>query len=329
MPVELETLVVGTLGTDSDAGGVRTAAAVRNVVDEVVAEADRVVLFPPEHDGVPPEPGDVWQPRSAVAKQPDPRQAAEAGRRDGGPGPGVLAVAGYMSVQLGELFGDPTPRIVVGSSAAGGREAVRRPPQSGDGSGAPVTDAAVKAVGADVYDDAGDRDNAGRVSRVIDGNPSTGWKTFNYRQQFPALKPGVEHHDPQLLALEAAHLEDQPVGDIVRTADRPARRRPVGEQPAPELEGGNELGRLGLADPGHLGQLELRRPGEPGQAVMAGQRIRGQVHRRPPARPRPPHEPISSAAVSPPAPRIARRSRGRSRTGTSRIARPPSKVGIN
>ena len=58
-------------------------------------------------------------------------------------------------------------------------------------SGAPVTDAAVKAVGADVYDDAGDRDNAGRVSRVIDGNPDTGWKTFNYKQQFPALKPGV------------------------------------------------------------------------------------------------------------------------------------------
>jgi hypothetical protein len=26
---------------------------------------------------------------------------------------------------------------------------------------------------------------------VIDGDPDTGWKTFNYRQQFPALKPGV------------------------------------------------------------------------------------------------------------------------------------------
>ena len=34
----------------------------------------------------------------------------------------------------------------------------------------------------------------------------------------------VEHHDPQLLALEPAHLEDQPVGDVVRAADRPARR---------------------------------------------------------------------------------------------------------
>ena len=131
MPVELETLVVGTLGTDSDAGRVRTAAAVRNVVDEVVAEADRVVLFPPEHDGVPPEPGDVWQPRSAVAKQADPRRRRKLAVGLAGLGLCVLAVAGYMSVQLGELFGDPTPRIVVGSSAPPARagEAVRRPPR--------------------------------------------------------------------------------------------------------------------------------------------------------------------------------------------------------
>ena len=192
VPVELETLVVGTLGADSDAGRVRTAAAVRSVVDEVVAEADRVVLFPPEHDGVPPEPGDVWQPRGAVPKQPDPRKRRKLAVGMAGLGLCVLGVAGYMSVQLGELFGDPTPRIVVGSSAGGGGGgAAGAPAQEDGGAAAPVGDAAVKAVGAAVYDDAGDRDNAGRVSRVIDGNPGTGWKTFSYKQQFPALKPGV------------------------------------------------------------------------------------------------------------------------------------------
>jgi len=189
--VELETLVVGTLGTDSDAGRVRTAAAVRSVVDEVVAEADRVVLFPPEHDGVPPEPGDVWQPRGAAPKQADPRRKRKLAVGMAGLGLCVLAVAGYMSVQLGELFGDPTPRIVVGSSAGSSGGGAAAPQQAGEDPAAPVADAAIKAVGAAVYDDAGDRDNAGRVSRVIDGNPSTGWKTFSYKQQFPALKPGV------------------------------------------------------------------------------------------------------------------------------------------
>ena len=192
IPVELETLVDGTLGNESDAGRVRTAAAVRAVVDEVVAEADRVVLFPPEHDGVPPEPGDVWQPRGAVPKRADPRKRRKLAVGMAGLGLCVLGVAGYMSVQLGELFGDPTPRIVVGSNASDGGDGVAAAPQPADGGApVPVADAAVKAVGAAVYDDAGDRDNAGRVSRVIDGNPGTGWKTFSYKQQFPALKPGV------------------------------------------------------------------------------------------------------------------------------------------
>jgi hypothetical protein len=98
-------------------------------------------------------------------------------------------VAGYASVQLGSLFGTTTPPIVVaGSAAPAGGGAAGQP---GDPAAAPIAEAAIKAVGASVYDNAGDRDNAGRVSRVIDGDPDTGWRTFNYRQQFPALKPGV------------------------------------------------------------------------------------------------------------------------------------------
>jgi hypothetical protein len=186
VPVELETLVVGILGAVDDAHRVRTAAAVRSVVDEVVAEADRVVLFPPEHDGVPPEPGDVWQPRDAARRSPDPRRRRKLLIGLAGLGLCVLGVAGYTSVQLGAFFHDTTPPIVVAGSSV--------PPAGAkaDGDGdAPVGDAAIKAVGASVYDNAGDRDNAGRVSRVIDGDPDTGWKTFNYKQQFPALKPGV------------------------------------------------------------------------------------------------------------------------------------------
>jgi hypothetical protein len=186
VPVELETLVTGTLGDGDDAGRVRTAAAVRSVVDEVVAEADRVVLFPPEHDGVPPEPGDVWQLRDAPRRAPDPSRRRKLLVGLAGLGLCVLGVVGYASAQLGALFGDQTPRIVVG---AGSSVAPAGPRQAGGGSGA--GDAAIKAVGANVYDDAGDRDNAGRVSRVIDGDPDTGWRTFSYKQQFPALKPGV------------------------------------------------------------------------------------------------------------------------------------------
>jgi hypothetical protein len=186
VPVELETLVTGTLGDGDDAGRVRTAAAVRSVVDDVVAEADRVVLFPPEHDGVPPEPGDVWQTRDTVRRPPDPRRRRKLLIGLAGLGLCVLGVVGYASAQLGALFGDQTPQIVVGAGSSVAPADPRQP-----GGGGASSDAAVKAVGANVYDNAGDRDNAGRVSRVIDGDPDTGWRTFSYKQQFPALKPGV------------------------------------------------------------------------------------------------------------------------------------------
>jgi hypothetical protein len=188
VPVELETLVVGILGSVDDAHRVRTAAAVRSVVDEVVAEADRVVLFPPEHDGVPPEPDDVWQPRDSLLRRSDPRRRRKLLIGLSGLGLCVLGVAGYMSAQLGSLFGNPTAPIVVAGSPAA--PAGKSGGQSGSGSG-PVGDAAVKAVGAAVYNLAGDPDNAGKVSRVIDGDPDTGWRTQIYKQQFPALKPGV------------------------------------------------------------------------------------------------------------------------------------------
>ncbi len=193
VPVELETLVVGILGTD-DMRRVRTAAAVRSVVDEVVAEADRVVLFPPEHDGVPPEPGDVWQPRDRARRPMDPRRRRKLLAGLAGLGLCVLGVGGYASAQLGTLFQASSPPIVVAGSSvppASPQPGGGAPPGGEAAAAAPAGDAAIRAVGAAVYDKAGDRDNAGRVSRVIDGDPATGWKTYSYRQQFPALKPGV------------------------------------------------------------------------------------------------------------------------------------------
>jgi hypothetical protein len=187
VPVELETLVVGILGAADAAHRVRTAAAVRTVVDEVVAEAERVVLFPPEHDGAPPEPDDVWQPRPVASRRVDPRRRRKLLVGLAGLGLCVLGVAGYASVQLGALFGTQKPPIVVTVPAP-----ANAPPGPPRPAGTPqVSEAAVRAVGAAVYDNVGDRDNAGRVSRVIDGDPDTGWRTSNYRQQFPALKPGV------------------------------------------------------------------------------------------------------------------------------------------
>ena len=89
----------------------------------------------------------------------------------------------------------------------------------------------------------------------------------------------VEHDDTKFLALEPAHLQDQPIRDVVRPADRPARHRPVGEETTTEFERGHQLCRLGLPDPTDRHQFEFRRPGKAGQAVVAGQGIGGEVNR--------------------------------------------------
>src|SRR6476660_6087673 len=78
----------------------------------------------------------------------------------------------------------------------------------------------------------------------------------------------VEDDDPQLLALEAAHLKDQPIGDVPRAADRPATRRPIGQKPSPQLEGGDKLRRLYRTDTGERGELQLVRAGQAAETVM-------------------------------------------------------------
>ena len=112
----------------------------------------------------------------------------------------------------------------------------------------------------------------------------------------------VQEHDPQLLPLEAAHLEQQPVGDVARRADRPAAGRPVGQQPPAELERGDQLGGLRRAD-ARAGR-RARRP-SPG-------RDRSARHAAP-ARPRRGRPPTGRARRSPTAARSAPRPRGRRR----------------
>jgi hypothetical protein len=51
--------------------------------------------------------------------------------------------------------------------------------------------AVVPVTAAHVFDLTGDPDNPGRLNRAFDADPNSGWATYNYRRQFPALKRGV------------------------------------------------------------------------------------------------------------------------------------------
>ena len=114
----------------------------------------------------------------------------------------------------------------------------------------------------------------------------------------------------------------QPVRHVPRRADRPAPGRPVRHRPPAELERRREPRRLRRADPRDPGELRVRGPRERPDARVPRQRLLGQLERAPSRRrPCPRPRAISSAAESPPGPRRASRSRGRSAAGRSRTER--------
>jgi hypothetical protein len=77
----------------------------------------------------------------------------------------------------------------------------------------------------------GDHDNAGRVSRVIDGNITSGWSTFSYKQQFPALKPGVGVMVSFATAVQLSELTIQSpsAGTVIQVRSAPTPDAPFNE----------------------------------------------------------------------------------------------------
>jgi hypothetical protein len=227
VPIELDTLVQGTLGPPNELGHVRTAAAVQMLLNEVVAEDDRIALFPPAHDGLPSSPGDVWQDGNRPPDPPDPKRRRNLAIGLSALGAAVLLVLGYFGTQLTSVFSEGgRPAIVVSGAAPQAPGQAGDPAAGSDDQSAPPPAMGGPAVpaGVEVYDRSGDRDNNGRVSRVIDGNPSSGWNTFTYKQQFPALKPGVGIMVSFASAVQLSELtiDSASPGTVVQVRSAPA-----------------------------------------------------------------------------------------------------------
>jgi hypothetical protein len=227
VPIELDTLVQGTLGPPNELGHVRTAAAVQMLLNEVVAEDDRIALFPPAHDGLPSSPGDVWQDGNRPPDPPDPKRRRNLAIGLSALGAAVLLVLGYFGAQLTSVFSEGgRPAIVVSGAAPQAPGQPDDPAAGSDDQSAPPPAMGGPAVpaGVEVYDRSGDRDNNGRVSRLIDGNPSSGWNTFTYKQQFPALKPGVGIMVSFASAVQLSELtiDSASPGTVVQVRSAPA-----------------------------------------------------------------------------------------------------------
>jgi len=235
------------------AEGVYTGAAVHQLLEQVSnAEADTMLLTPLPRVAEP----DVWSSDEVD----DGRD--EGRRRKLAIGLAVLAVAvllvfGWVGNQLAGFFSDGTtaggPSVVVpkpGDTTQG---------QPGDSPTQPAPAGPIQAAGIEVYNVAGDPDNPNRVTRAIDGNPGSSWKTFDYNQPFPALKPGVgvlvSFAEPVKLA--AVQVNSPSAGSVVEI-----RTAPAGDA---GLAGSNVLGQATLA----AGVTEIQLSNvEPSQRIL-------------------------------------------------------------
>lgn len=181
VPHELSSVAVRSL-EDTSVGGIRTSAAILQVLDQIAESEAQTALIEPVH---PEDDGAVWTtqrpPRGRDHKRKLWISVAVLAVA-------TLAVVVWLGVQIVSFFSDePTkgsgPTVVIGQTtpAASGQPAPPAPAPAG-----PVQPASIG-----VYDVTNQPDNANRANRAVDNNPTTVWQTENYFQPFPTLKPGI------------------------------------------------------------------------------------------------------------------------------------------
>ncbi|HWD04502.1 MAG TPA: protein kinase family protein [Amycolatopsis sp.] len=191
VPAELSSLAVRTI-EDGGNGGIRTSAAILRVLDKVAEAEERTQLIKAVgEDESADADGTIWTTKKPVKDV--------ARRRKLAFGVTVLVVATVVILAWGGLMlinlfqGDskasgPTINVAAPSSSAAPPSNAAPPPSS---PAAPKVGQPVDPRSATIYNPKGTGDNSGRVKNVIDGDPTTIWRTDQYQQQLPALKPGV------------------------------------------------------------------------------------------------------------------------------------------
>lgn len=190
--LEASALAVGALGSYPAPEQVHTAAAVHQAIEDLLDAEDEVALLPPPNDGGTAYPDEVWRaPGSAPEDEPERKRKVSIGMTC--LGAGLLIAAVYVLIQVGSVLGvlpSSTPAIVVGG-APGGTAQGAAPAPAGPGEAGPGGEAVAHPASVRVFDPTGDPDNPGRVARAVDGDPNSSWSTYQYRNPFPVLKPGV------------------------------------------------------------------------------------------------------------------------------------------
>ncbi|CAM3601609.1 protein kinase family protein [Kibdelosporangium persicum] len=197
VPDDLADLAVRSI-VDTSLGGIRTSSAFLTVLEGVAQRAELIEQQTQLIDPVVPgevqlaDQDTIWTTNKRPPRDDDRRRKLAIGVT--ALTVATVGVLAWVGMQLISFFGsDPVPAAVQQSVVAAppstssnpGNEPQANPPP------APKPAAPVKPTKVAVYSVKGDKDNARNVARVTDGKPNTFWATGQYKQPFPALKPGI------------------------------------------------------------------------------------------------------------------------------------------
>jgi hypothetical protein len=192
VPPELSSIAVRSL-EDTAVGGIRTSAAILQVLDQVAEEQAATSLIPTiAADGKPGGDKDdaVW-----ITKKPEPSRGQRRKLTVWFTVVAVLTLAivvwvvtsviGFFSGSSSSTGGGPP--VAVTTTVAPPASSSNPPPASSSAAnpGASVTPDKVAEFNLK------GSDNPGKAKLVIDGDPTTLWKSSTYQQQFPLYKPGI------------------------------------------------------------------------------------------------------------------------------------------
>jgi hypothetical protein len=192
VPAELASVAVRSM-EDTAVGGIRTSAAILRVLDRVAEAEAATTMLPPVPAGTKPPKKDegVW-----ITKRPEHTRKQKSRLAVFVVLLSVATIAivvwlvtsviGFFSSSSESQAGGPAPAPATSAHAGTTTAAPTTTTQT------PVAGPAVKPTGITEFNVPGHvPDNVTKVGRVIDGDPGTQWKTDNYKQPFPTLKPGV------------------------------------------------------------------------------------------------------------------------------------------
>ena len=181
IPPELSTVAIRSL-EDTQIGGIHTSATLLAILEQAADSAEQTEFLGPVSRPVDEDTETVWTTRPPAQDRSKRRKLAIGVTALA---IAVVAILAWLGTMLIDFFGDD-------GASSGDTVVVEAPSSPGETQPpAPQPAGPIAPASIDVFNIDGTPDNPRRANFATDGDPATEWRTDRYKQQFPALKPGV------------------------------------------------------------------------------------------------------------------------------------------